>query len=255
MNITPSNSNISIISLDGNIGAGKSTILKLLRETYAKDKKVIFLDEPVNVWMNIKDDNDVSLLNHFYTDQAKYAFPFQVVAYISRLGMMRRCIKKIENIHAKTPVCIVTERCILSDKHIFAKMMKDTGKMSPIEFAVYNQMFDEFISEIPEINVVHINTSPEICLERCLERGRSGENSITLEYLTMCDTYNREFLKTFEEQNKNRILTIDCNTHVENIDSNEIIGKQVESIRNFITYHQTKVISTSRTTIPGIQYL
>jgi deoxyguanosine kinase len=234
-------SDINIISIDGNIGAGKSTILNKLRKAYSSNLSVIFLEEPVDIWMNVKSDDGVSLLNHFYADQKKYAFMFQVLAYSSRLSRLRKCIRQIEKRRAITgnnhPICIITERCMLSDKFIFAQMMKDTDKMTSIEFAVYNQMFDNFSEEIPPISVIHINTSPETCLERCIKRSRNGEDNITLEYLTMCDQYTNEFLNKIKNDGDARSLILDCNISTDTCA--HIINNNVETAKTFINSHIT----------------
>ena len=60
-----------IFSIEGNIGSGKSTFCKYLKEYFSKyyneawNSKVIFVDEPVDVWESIK-DTDGNLLEHFY---------------------------------------------------------------------------------------------------------------------------------------------------------------------------------------------
>ena len=48
---------MKIISFEGNIGSGKSTFLKYLKEQVASDK-ICFLDEPVDDWLSIVDTND-----------------------------------------------------------------------------------------------------------------------------------------------------------------------------------------------------
>ena len=45
-----------IISIDGNIGSGKSTILKHLREHLLGNKNFVFVDEPINEWAKIIDN-------------------------------------------------------------------------------------------------------------------------------------------------------------------------------------------------------
>lgn len=61
-----------IISLEGNIGSGKSTLFKALKETCdpmcLREKKIIFLEEPVDEWCQIKDTNNHSILDLFYQD-------------------------------------------------------------------------------------------------------------------------------------------------------------------------------------------
>ena len=58
-----------IFSLEGNIGSGKSTILRGLKRQLRTDNSVIFLLEPVDKWEQIKDKNGVGILEKFYGDQ------------------------------------------------------------------------------------------------------------------------------------------------------------------------------------------
>ena len=83
-----------IISIEGNIGSGKSTLVSLLKDTFENTKSnpydVIFLQEPVDEWENIKDSAGNTMLEKFYQDQEKYSFPFQMMAYISRLALLKK---------------------------------------------------------------------------------------------------------------------------------------------------------------------
>ena len=58
---THCNNNI-IISIDGNIGSVKSTLLTNLKEFYKNNKKNIFLKEHVDEWKTITDENSITIL-------------------------------------------------------------------------------------------------------------------------------------------------------------------------------------------------
>ena len=81
--------NIEIISIEGNIGSGKSTLLEHLKTYYSNNDNVLFLREPVNEWNNIKDEKGETILAKFYAEQEKYSFTFQMMAYISRLKILK----------------------------------------------------------------------------------------------------------------------------------------------------------------------
>ena len=84
----------AIYSIDGNIGSGKSRLIQELQKHDAFDNKIVFISEPVNSWNEIKDKNEKTILEHFYEDKKKYAFSFQIMAYISRLVQLKRYIKE-----------------------------------------------------------------------------------------------------------------------------------------------------------------
>ena len=54
-----------IFSIEGNIGSGKSTIVKHLQHMMQDDPSFVFVQEPVDTWESIKDDDDVSILANF----------------------------------------------------------------------------------------------------------------------------------------------------------------------------------------------
>ena len=93
------NSGVKIVSVDGNIGSGKSTLLANLKNLigFNTNKKIIFLKEPVDEWETIKDTEGNTMLQKFYADQERYSFSFQMMAYISRLALLKTAIKENPN--------------------------------------------------------------------------------------------------------------------------------------------------------------
>ena len=63
-----------IISIEGNIGSGKSTFLSFLKENF---DDICFVDEPVKEWTKIVDEDNNNLIQNFYKDKKKYGYLFQ----------------------------------------------------------------------------------------------------------------------------------------------------------------------------------
>ena len=191
-----------LLSVECNIGSGKSTFCKYIKERFSEEenkpdnKKVYFLDEPVSEWESIK-NSEGNLLENFYKNPDKYAFCFQMAAYISRLVKLKDMIKEVEQ-----DAIIITERSVFSDYNIFARMLHKTKKINDIEFEVYNKWFYYFVKDIPDILFVYIKTSSNNCHDRVLKRSRKGEDSITLDYLDTCGCYHDNWL----EREKNKII-------------------------------------------------
>ena len=188
-----------IYTVEGNIGSGKSTLVKILKKLLPQRisaTKFIFLQEPVDIWNTIKDSDGKTIIEKFYSNQEKYSFPFQMMAYISRLSILRTALKQNYDI-------IFTERSLLTDKNVFAKMLYDDKKINEIEYQIYNNWFHEFIAEFPEIEFIYVKTQPEIADERILKRAREGE-TIPLEYLKTCHEYHENWLIN----HKNKYYTI-----------------------------------------------
>ncbi len=104
-----------IFSIEGSIGSGKSTLIRELKNKL--DTNWIFVLEPISEWNDVKDKAGENILTKFYKNQQKYAFSFQMMAYISRLARLKQVIRD----HPKA--VIITERSIFAYRHVFAKML------------------------------------------------------------------------------------------------------------------------------------
>ena len=83
------------------------------------------MEEPVLEWVEIKDTNGKNIIENFYENQEHYSFSFQMMAYISRLAMLKRAIKHCKEKGIKL---IIFERSLQTDKNVFCKMLYDSGK-------------------------------------------------------------------------------------------------------------------------------
>lgn len=186
----------TIVSIEGNIGSGKSTLLENLHKHYNNNTDVVFLKEPVDEWAKITDENGVTMIEKFYADQYKYSFSFQMMAYVSRLKIMRETLKNINAVSVSKHIIIITERSLHTDKNVFAKMLYDSNKIEHINYQIYLQWFDAFSEEFNVNKVVYVKTSPENCHSRITKRSREGEGNIPLEYLQSCHKYHNDMLDT-----------------------------------------------------------
>jgi deoxyadenosine/deoxycytidine kinase len=190
----------TIVSIEGNIGSGKSTLLSNLRKHYENNANVVFLKEPVDEWEKIKDENGETILKKFYADQEKYSFPFQMMAYVSRLKVLRDTLKTIKTDTQDKNIIIITERSLYTDKMVFAKMLYDSKKIEHVNYQIYLNWFDTFSEEFPVNKVVYVKTSPDKCYQRIVKRSRTGEENIPLEYLTSCSIYHDNMLDKQNEE-------------------------------------------------------
>ena len=223
-------SKFTMFSIDGNIGSGKSTIYASLQDLYKDNDAVIFVPEPVSQWEKIKDNVGKTMLQLFYANQEKYAFAFQMMAYISRLSILRKIVE--ENKNKEHDIVIITERTLYTDKYIFAKMLFDQGKIEDVEYQIYLTWFDEFAKDFPLNNVIYVKTSPQKCYERVHKRAREGEEIIPLAYLEDCHRYHEEFLNK-ETGIKVEQLIIDGNMELVEGDT-AIMDSWLQQIDSFI---------------------
>jgi deoxyadenosine/deoxycytidine kinase len=222
--------NFQIISIEGNIGSGKSTLLEKLKEYYDGNSQVVFLKEPVDEWNNIKDENGLTILEKFYADQDKYSFSFQLMAYISRLKILRDTIRSH---NSEEKLIIITERSLYTDKMVFAKMLYESNKMEYINYQIYLNWFDAFSQEYPVHKIIYIKTYPEICHFRIFKRSRNGEDNISLEYLINCSGYHDIMLdKSLSECVCHDQLLLDGNNDI--YQDKTLIIEWIEMINKFI---------------------
>lgn len=219
-----------VFSIEGNIGAGKSTLIDILKQKLYNDDSIIFVSEPLDMWQTIQDDNGVNMLTKFYEDQDKYAFSFQVMAFATRLLKMKNEMKKKPN--AKIIIC---ERSLEADYNIFAKMLHDDGKIETINYNVYLQFYELYKDEFPTKGLIYINASPETCQTRINSRNRSGEESIPIEYLQKCHKYHEKWISSYERKENLMIINTDNNMNDICNESNlTYMDKWIKQIYTFV---------------------
>jgi deoxyadenosine/deoxycytidine kinase len=203
------NKEVKIITIEGNIGSGKSTLLENLKnELIISNQKIIFMKEPVDEWEDIKDSNGNTMLQKFYENQEKYSFPFQMMAYISRLKLLKETVEKNPN------AIIISERSLYTDKYVFAKMLYETNKIEDVNYQIYCKWFDAFVKDYPIAGTIYVKTDPNICHDRIAKRSRLGESSIPLDYLVSCDKYHNDMLDIEKQIMSKNQLVLDGNVDI-----------------------------------------
>ena len=154
------------------------------------------------------------------------------MAYISRLKILRQTVKDIIN-NNEYQYIIITERSLYTDKHVFAKMLYDQGKIEDVCYQIYLNMFEEFVNDFPISYFVYVNTNPDKCYERIHKRARDGEEVIPLTYLTDCHNYHEEFL----DENKGiQSIKLILNGNVDIYENKNTVEEWLRQIHTFIHY-------------------
>lgn len=188
-----------LISIEGDIGAGKSTLINQLRRDHPDWH---FIDEPVGTWLDLKNDDGSNLLELFYNDKERYSYTFQNCALLSRALNIQKAIKAWQEECQLNPEVaqnnvFITERCLETDFHVFAQMLHDDGYMNGLEWNLYKMWYDYVKSlSSPLSGILYVCTPPSICAERIRIRGRKEEETIRLDYLQALDTYQRGWLSS-----------------------------------------------------------
>jgi deoxyadenosine/deoxycytidine kinase len=220
----------TVISVEGQVGSGKSTLLKKILNN---NNNISLLPEPVDIWLNTKDKDDVNILGKFYGDIPRWSYTFQNFAYITRIKLLKESIDNIkkfkwtyEDLYKRIfsiPYVIVTERSIYTDKYVFAQMLYDSGNMTDLEFTLYKTWFDFFAQDYKIDHIVYVRTTPEIAMKRIKTRGRPEEKDIKMKYLEDLHKYHEHWLNNCGD--KLNVIQLEDNDVEEDIDSQKSIDK------------------------------
>jgi len=154
------------IIFDGIIGAGKTTLIKLLEENMKNSGyKVKAIYEPVDEW-------ELSgALKLFYQDIKAHCYEFQTYTFITRIRRLLDEIYDEEDIEY-----YLIERSIFTDKYIFVEMLKETLGITRMN--MYNKWWSTWKHIMPfqPTLFVLLDTGLEESMKRINERNREGEN-------------------------------------------------------------------------------
>ena len=193
---------VIVWSIEGNIGAGKSTVLREI-ESLLRDRRqrceadeeeessssssfdIDILFEPIDDWCNVNHEGTVVNVFREYRDAPeRRACEFQLFAFSDRLQRLSAKVAEARaRLGATRPVVLICERSIESDRRIFADtQIKDTmGK------CVYARAFDIFKNlfgdHMTRFRHVYLRVEPPACMDRIRTRARGGEESLDMDIL------------------------------------------------------------------------
>ncbi len=172
------------IAIEGNIGAGKTTLTNKLAEDFnAKTVLERFADNP--------------FLPKFYEDQSRYAFPLEMSFLADRYQQISDDLAQFD----------LFKDFIVADYHIFKSLIFAKVTLAEDEFRLYKTMFDIIYKEMPKPDLyIYLYQSTERLLQNIKERGRSYEQEIPAEYLEKINSGYLDYIKSQKDLN---VLIID----------------------------------------------
>nr|WP_315158780.1 2-amino-4-hydroxy-6-hydroxymethyldihydropteridine diphosphokinase [uncultured Flavobacterium sp.] len=172
------------IAIEGNIGAGKSTLaLKMAEDFNAKTVLERFADNP--------------FLPKFYEDQSRYAFSLEMSFLADRYQQLSDDLSQFD----------LFKDFIIADYHIFKSLLFSKITLEVDEFRLYRTLFDIIYKEMPKPDLyIYLYQNTDRLLQNIKNRGRSYEQDITAEYL---EKINRGYLEYIKTQIDLNVLVID----------------------------------------------
>ena len=214
-----------VITIGAMIGAGKSSLAKLLGEHLGSE-----------VFYESVEDNPILPLFYTASDEeiATKRYPFLLQLYF--LNTRFRSIKKAL-VHENN----VLDRSIYEDWY-FAKVNKELGRISDLEFELYESLLDNMLEELEELPkkspdlMVYLTGSFETILSRIQARGRGYELDESLvEYYRILWSGYDEWIDRKYHASKVLKIDIDKYDYVNNIEDQKevlsMITRKLEEIR------------------------
>ena len=183
---------VYIVSIDGIIGCGKSSLITQLGEDFT------CFQEPIHDW---------SLLQNFYDDMHHYAAPFQFQVLFS-FHKMHSTFKNVKD-------TVILERSPWSSKNIFTNMLVDSGHIQPSEYNLYCEFYDKLAFKT-DLHI-YLKVDPSVAYKRILNRNRPCERSLRFDYLNILNDKYNERINTLKN-----VTIIDANKPLKEVKQNVI---------------------------------
>lgn len=170
------------IAIEGNIGAGKTTLSNLLTQDYnAKQVLERFADNP--------------FLPKFYKDKDRFAFPLEMSFLADRYQQLSDDLAQFD----------LFKSFIISDYYIFKSLIFAQVTLADDEYSLYRRMFDIMYNEITKPDLyIYLYQNTERLLENIKHRGRDYEQNISGDYLQKIHNGYTNFIQT--EQSLNTLI-------------------------------------------------
>lgn len=194
------------VAIAGNIGAGKTTLTRLLAKHYKWDA-------------HYEDVVDNPYLDDFYHSMDRWSFNLQIYFLNSRFRQVLAMKSSGKN--------TIQDRTIYEDAHIFAPNLHAMGLMSNRDFDNYKQLFElmEDLVGAPDL-LIYLRSSIPNLVGQIHKRGREYENSISIDYLNKLNERYEEWIKSYT---KGKLLIIDVDP-INFVDNPEDLGQIINRI-------------------------
>tara|TARA_R110000868_G_scaffold5985_6_gene34750 strand:- start:3957 stop:4571 length:615 start_codon:yes stop_codon:yes gene_type:complete len=194
------------IAIAGNIGAGKTTLTKLLAKHYKWEAQ-------------LEDVVDNPYLDDFYNQMERWSFNLQVYFLNSRFRQVLQIRKSGKD--------IIQDRTIYEDAHIFAPNLHAMGLMTNRDFENYKSLFDLMVSLVkgPDV-LIYLRSSIPNLVSQIHKRGREYENSISIDYLSRLNERYEAWIQGYD---KGKLLIIDVD-HLDFVENPEDLGSIINTI-------------------------
>jgi deoxyadenosine/deoxycytidine kinase len=166
------------IAVAGNIGVGKSTLVKLLCEQLNWTP----FYEPVT---------ENPYLEDFYEDMGAWGFHSQIYFLMRRLRIHRKLIDEKGS--------VIQDRSVYEDAEIFAHNLFLQDAINDRDYATYRELYQVLVEFLPPPDlIIYLRASLETLLSRISKRGRAYERTISVSYLSDLNELYENWIDEFD---------------------------------------------------------
>ncbi|MGB3144795.1 MAG: 2-amino-4-hydroxy-6-hydroxymethyldihydropteridine diphosphokinase [Maribacter sp.] len=171
---------LEYVAIEGNIGAGKTTLAAKISEDFnAKCILERFAENP--------------FLPNFYKDQTRYAFPLEMSFLADRYQQFTEDTNQMD----------LFKSFMISDYDIYKSLIFAKVTLQQNEFELYRKVFNFMYKEVKKPKIyVYLYQTTERLLQQIKNRGRDYEQNIELSYLERINRGYFDFLKTYPKENQ-----------------------------------------------------
>jgi len=138
---------------------------------------------------------------------------------------------------------VIIERSVLTDCNVFATLLHESGKISELEWKLYNEWFSWLTGHFKKVKpdkYIYLKADPEVSFNRMVKRTRDEETNIPLEYLEQVSDKHDKWLLSDAMEN---VITIDVNSDFS--DSDNFKTTVIDRVSQLITDNVSDMSSSS----------
>ena len=208
-----------LVLVAGNIGAGKTSLTERIGSR-------------LSWWTGYESVADNPYLSDFYADMHAWSFHLQIFFLGHRADQYLEAARDARS--------AILDRSIYEDAHIFARALHHMGNLAERDYLAYRRLFEQIVAGLPRPDLlIYLKAPALVLMERIRRRARNMETGISVDYLSLLDSFYDEWLTAFDQCPVLTIRTDDLDyvhqpVHLETVVrriQDKLAGKEVMDLR------------------------
>jgi deoxyadenosine/deoxycytidine kinase len=167
-----------LVLVAGNIGAGKTTLTERIGAR-------------LGWWTGYESVADNPYLSDFYSDMHAWSFHLQVFFLGHRADQYLEATRDARS--------AILDRSIYEDAHIFARALHHMGNLGERDYLAYRRLFEVVVNGLPRPDLlIYLKAPVTLLMDRIRRRARNMETGISMDYLSLLDSFYNDWLGSFD---------------------------------------------------------